>query len=198
MLTAAKRGVPEGSFVYIGEGWSALGLVPSPPFEFTLEEFLRLTGQLKQTRKRRSGDVTNVHLTHWAQWQKEWRRDAERERMSRKRRESHANTMRTPSERDANEKRTEKRREEKREPKTLGKGRSSAQTKNKNHDPRVRRSDDTSRYTGCRQTRGTGGFGYVPDPLGIDFPPDDWPYPPPTNEQVLEAVRAVRVGASDG
>lgn len=94
--------------------------------------------------------------------------------------------------------------EKKREEKTLAKGPSGAdflerldvdlsekpRKKKTSGDPRFRKGDGTARYTGCRQTRGAGGFGYVRDPLGIDLPPADWPYPKPTAEEIVAARRA--------
>ena len=59
-------------------------------------------------------------------------------------------------------------------------------------DPRQRAGDKTSTYTGCRQTRGHGGFGYVHDTLGIDLPPADWPHKPPTAAEVARALEARR------
>jgi hypothetical protein len=43
-------------------------------------------------------------------------------------------------------------------------------------------------YTGCRATRGAGGVGWIRDPLGRDRPPSDWPFPPPTREEVRAAL----------
>lgn len=46
------------------------------------------------------------------------------------------------------------------------------------------------RYTGCRRTLGSHGFGFVADPLGTDVPPPDWPHPRPTRAEIAAAERA--------
>lgn len=84
----------------------------------------------------------------------------------------------------------EQEKEEEIEKETVGKG--TKPRKVTHLDPRRRRRDDSSRYTGCRQTRGAGGFGYVYDPLGIDFPPSDWPHAAPTVAEILEAIEKQR------
>jgi hypothetical protein len=45
--------------------WLELG-VAEPPF--TLDEFLRVTGRMKKTRKTRRGRITDVHITVWEEW----------------------------------------------------------------------------------------------------------------------------------
>ena len=51
------------------------------------------------------------------------------------------------------------------------------------------------KYTGCRMTRGSHGFGYVRDPLGTDRPPADWPYERPSKEEVGAALAATSHGS---
>ena len=69
-LLACKRNVNEGEFTYHSEqaGWADLGLpYPHTP-AFTLDEFFSFTGQLKKTRKTRSGDVVKTLCTSWGDW----------------------------------------------------------------------------------------------------------------------------------
>jgi hypothetical protein len=61
---------------------------------------------------------------------------------------------------------------------------------------RLLAEDATVRYTGCRRTLGSHGFGYVADPLGRDVPPPDWPHPRPTRAQIDAAERAAAAAAS--
>jgi hypothetical protein len=56
-----------------------------------------------------------------------------------------------------------------------------------NPDPRFRSGDGTARYTGCTIKRGSHGMIPIRDPLGIDLPPRDWPYPPPTAQEIASA-----------
>jgi hypothetical protein len=67
MLTAAKRAPIQGTFTYHSEegAWLELGIL-NPPFP--LVDFLKVTGQLKKTRKRRRGRITDVQITAWEQW----------------------------------------------------------------------------------------------------------------------------------
>jgi hypothetical protein len=51
------------------------------------------------------------------------------------------------------------------------------------------------RYTGCRMTRGTHGFGWKHDPLGTDKPPANWPHEPPTADEVMRNL-AIRNAAN--
>ena len=60
---------------------------------------------------------------------------------------------------------------------------------------RLLAEDASVRYTGCRRTLGSHGFGYVVDPLGTDVPPPDWPHPRPTRAQVAAAERAAQQDA---
>ena len=72
LWTAAKRARVQGTVVLGStelEAWSVLGLeAVSDTFEFTLDEFLRATGQLKQTRKRRRGRIIYVELTRYEEF----------------------------------------------------------------------------------------------------------------------------------
>jgi hypothetical protein len=112
MLTAAKRGDPEGTIEHVNDPhfWVVMGLAQTPPV-FTPDEFLTFTGQLKQTRRRRSGDVVKTTLTHWGDWQETWRREDERERKSRYRQGFVRDTAGTANGQPADEKRTEKEKE---------------------------------------------------------------------------------------
>ncbi len=47
---------------------------------------------------------------------------------------------------------------------------------------------DLGRYTGCKQTKGTHGTGYRRDPLGMAKPPSDWPYQPPSRQEIEAAL----------
>jgi hypothetical protein len=67
-----------------------------------------------------------------------------------------------------------------------------APRKKRNPDSRFRAGDGTAGYTGCKQTRGQGGIGYVYDPLGIDFPPADWPHVKPTAVEIAKALEQRR------
>ena len=83
-IAAAKREFIEGTFTYVGEaeGWEKLfgvdALVLDRP-TFTLDDFFKFTGQLKQTRKTRSGHVKNIQITRWEEWQVMARTPHERE-----------------------------------------------------------------------------------------------------------------------
>jgi hypothetical protein len=86
-LAACKVNYPtQGRFTYTSEpdGWAKLGLEGYVP-EFTLEQFFKATGQLKQTSKRRSGDVSDIVCTNWGAWNDAWRREREAEQKASKR-----------------------------------------------------------------------------------------------------------------
>lgn len=55
---------------------------------------------------------------------------------------------------------------------------------------RLLAQEGTVRYTGCRRTLGSHGFGFVADPLGTDVPPPDWPHARPTRAETEAAERA--------
>jgi hypothetical protein len=75
LCAQAKNGRPPGTFEYENEplGWFYLGLKGREP-DFTLEEFFKVTGKLKQTAKRRQTHGNHVVLTQYARWQKDARR----------------------------------------------------------------------------------------------------------------------------
>lgn len=86
-LIACKTNWIQGQLTYTSEvdGWQKLGLYPYQPDDVTLEAFFTYTGQLKQTRRRRSGDVTDVVCTHWEDWNDEFKRERQSSEKSRKR-----------------------------------------------------------------------------------------------------------------
>lgn len=90
-LTACKANWVQGQLTYVSEaeGWMKLGLVGYEP-AFTLEEFFRFTGTLKQTRTTRSGHVKDVVCTQWIQWNYDVKTQLEAERKARKRAENAA------------------------------------------------------------------------------------------------------------
>ena len=47
-------------------------------------------------------------------------------------------------------------------------------------------------FTGHRAVRGTHGTGGVYDPLGVDRPPEGWPHPPPSREEINAALAMER------
>jgi hypothetical protein len=67
LLTAAKRAHVQGQFSYVSEAeaWEKLGVHGA---SFSLDEFFRVTGQMKKTRKRRRGHITDVQITGWGEW----------------------------------------------------------------------------------------------------------------------------------
>ncbi len=97
LILAAKDGSPPGSFSYPNDavGWQKLGL-DGREIPFTLDEFFGALGRMKQSSRRRNGRVWNAYLTRYGEWQKESRRYEEAVRKSSKRRETAADTERTP------------------------------------------------------------------------------------------------------
>lgn len=85
-----------GTFIYESEasGWAKLGFEGRQP-SFTLAEFFRFTGRIKQTSKTSVGRLQHVKSTHYERWQKDSRRYEEAARKSRKRAETTADTKRT-------------------------------------------------------------------------------------------------------
>lgn len=75
MIARAKDGIEPGVFAYQSEAvaWEKLGF-DGHDIPFTLDEFLRLTGRMKQTAKTRVGRTMNVKISRYGDWQK----DAER------------------------------------------------------------------------------------------------------------------------
>jgi hypothetical protein len=67
LLTAAKRAHVQGQFSYVSEAeaWEKLGV---HDVSFSLEEFLRVTGRMKKTRRSRRGHITDVQITGWEEW----------------------------------------------------------------------------------------------------------------------------------
>lgn len=84
-LLACKTNWIQGQFSYSSEvdGWTKLGLYGMEP-DFTLESFFKVTGQLKQTSRRRSGDLSDIVCTNWEAWAQEIKRERDAERNSRK------------------------------------------------------------------------------------------------------------------
>jgi hypothetical protein len=89
-LAACKEHRPEGEIEYASEaeGWHTLGFEPDERPKFTLEGFFRYTGQLKKTRKTRSGHVFYVVCTGWERWHDMKRRNEAAERSARYRRKT--------------------------------------------------------------------------------------------------------------
>lgn len=85
-LLACKSGWIQGQFSYTSEsdGWGRLGLLGDEP-SFTLEDFFKTTGSLKQTSRRRSGDLTDVISSNWEMWNDDVKRQQDAEKKSRKR-----------------------------------------------------------------------------------------------------------------
>lgn len=102
-LAACKRSPGQGTFSYTSEesGWAELGLLdPDDRPGFSLADFWRFTGRLKQTRQTRTGRITHVTATHWKEWQDASSRSLEADRKARKRAENRPDTVRPDSDRD--------------------------------------------------------------------------------------------------
>lgn len=71
LLAAAKRSSIEGTFIWGSEpeAWQLLYIHEPDRLGFTFDEFLKLTGRLKQTRRHDRARVHYVAITHWADWQ---------------------------------------------------------------------------------------------------------------------------------
>lgn len=84
MLTAAKRAHVQGVFSYTTEeeAWANLGITTPP---FALDDFLRVTGHMKKTRKRRRGRITDVFITAWEDWNNTEKSEVTRQQNSRSR-----------------------------------------------------------------------------------------------------------------
>jgi hypothetical protein len=100
VVAAAKRNINEGTFSFTTEeeAWQTLGLEPAG---FSLEEFFRLTGALKETRRRRRGRVTDVQLRRWEELQQTLSRSLEAERKARSRANSKRDNTGTDSDSDS-------------------------------------------------------------------------------------------------
>lgn len=97
MLTAAKRAPIQGTFSYTteSEAWEKLGIL-EPPFGF--DEFVKFTGRIKKTRKRRRGRITDVQITAWEQWNNTEKSEITRARNARSKRENTGDLQSTESE----------------------------------------------------------------------------------------------------
>ena len=95
-LSACKRGWTQGTFTYASEadGLDKLGLT-GEELNFTLEDFFKTTGTLKQTSRRRLGDLTDVTCSHWEEWNKDVEREKDAERKSWKRADKTPDKART-------------------------------------------------------------------------------------------------------
>lgn len=87
LLTAAKRAHVQGQFSFTteAEAWANLGIV-DPPFSF--DEFVKVTGQLKKTRKRRRGRITDIQITAWEEWNHTEKSEVTRQRNARSKQEN--------------------------------------------------------------------------------------------------------------
>lgn len=93
LILRAKDGIEPGTFVYRSEavGWEKLGFDPEA-MPFTLDEFFTVTGRLRQTSRKRLGDIWNVKLTQYGEWQKDSKRYEEAAKKSRTRGKSAGDT----------------------------------------------------------------------------------------------------------
>jgi hypothetical protein len=82
LLTAAKRAHIQGTFSYTteAEAWRNLG-IHEPPFPF--DDFLKVTGLLHKTRKRRRGRITDIEIRAWDEWNSTQKSEVTREQTSR-------------------------------------------------------------------------------------------------------------------
>ncbi len=105
LCTEAKRSRIPGVVIVASEPdfWKQLGLY-GEPLDFTMDEFLKATGRIKQTSRRRVGRLSHVVLTNYGRWQNDYRRENERERKSRKRQEYGTDNGRTSSGRQSGQK----------------------------------------------------------------------------------------------
>jgi hypothetical protein len=83
-LAACKREPIQGMFTYCteDEGWGKLGAKAT---QFSLAELFDMTGRLKKTSRRRSGQVVYVSCTNWGKWNDEYGRQLEAEKKARSR-----------------------------------------------------------------------------------------------------------------
>lgn len=96
LILKAKDGAVPGTFTYASEAaaWEKLGL-EHIDVGFTLDEFLKVTGRLKQTSRTPVGRLMNVKLTRYGDWQKDARRYEEATKKSRTRDKSTGDTQGT-------------------------------------------------------------------------------------------------------
>lgn len=97
LILKAKDGAVPGVFTYTSEAaaWEKLGL-EGVEVGFTLDEFLKVTGRLKQTSRTPVGRLMNVQLTRYADWQKDAKRYEEAVKKARTRAHSTGDTNGTP------------------------------------------------------------------------------------------------------
>lgn len=93
LILRAKDGIEPGVFVYRSEavGWEKLGFDPEA-MPFTLDTFFTTTGRLRQTSRKRLGDIWNVKLSHYGEWQQESRKYEAAVKKSRTRHKSTGDT----------------------------------------------------------------------------------------------------------
>lgn len=86
LIAAAKRSSIPGHVVIASEGefWQQLGLY-GHDLPFTMDQLLRRLGELKQTKKTRFGQLTDIKLTRFSEWQQEWRREDDAARQNARR-----------------------------------------------------------------------------------------------------------------
>jgi hypothetical protein len=97
-LAACKRSRQQGTFTFTTEeaAWMELGLAdPKDRPDFTLAEFFKYTGQLKQTRQTRLGQLQHVTATHWEEWQETVKRRLEADKKKRQRESKGTGSPRT-------------------------------------------------------------------------------------------------------
>lgn len=106
-LAACKREPIQGRFTYVSdaEAWGKLGM--DAPGGFTLDDFFRLTGRLKNTSRTRSGRVSNVLCTKWGLWNNAWDRQREAEKKARIRAQRTGDSTETLPGQSPDDKRTE-------------------------------------------------------------------------------------------
>lgn len=93
LILKSKDGVVPGTFTYSTEavGWEKLGL-EDVDMGFTLDQFFKVTGRLKQTSRTPVGRQMNVRLTRYGDWQKDARRYEEATKKARTRAHSTVDT----------------------------------------------------------------------------------------------------------
>lgn len=101
-LCACKRSPIQGRITFGSDtealylmGLGGLDLVDGNGVKFELDDFWTLLGQLKQTKRTRRGQLSNVTSTHWERWQDDSRRHAEAEKKRRQRAQTKGDTTGT-------------------------------------------------------------------------------------------------------
>lgn len=84
LLAAAKRSANEGmvSFGSDTDLWHLLGIDPPA---FSSDDFLKVTGRMKETARRNRGQITDITLRRWGDLQQTIRRDVATDRQARSR-----------------------------------------------------------------------------------------------------------------